>query len=196
MVVGWLCDAPAIRTGTSGHLALACIQLCLHCIMPTCLQPTLCELAQSGISLSQMLLCSINVFSVAGHKPSAAGRERTAYAGDFAVPSAMASSGKAHALLANIVSWCLNSLLLRRTDLQRLAHTCTYLCLCNIFATPSVCKDYIWLHCRSRLCQTWARTVTQLTSCHCKMSLHTDLSYCHCSASAPHTHRTMASHKQ
>ncbi len=45
-----------------------------------------------------MLLCSINVFSVAGQKPSAAGRERAAYAGDFAMPSAMASPGKSHAL--------------------------------------------------------------------------------------------------
>jgi glutamate-1-semialdehyde aminotransferase len=45
-----------------------------------------------------MLLCSINVFSVAGQKPSAAGRGRAAYAGDFAVPSAMASSSKTHAL--------------------------------------------------------------------------------------------------
>ena len=37
---------------------------------------------------------------------------------------------------------CRNSLLLRRTDLQRLVHTCTHLCLCNIFAkrSPSVCK--------------------------------------------------------
>ena len=93
---------------------------------------------------------------------------------------------------------CLNSLLLRRTDLQRLVHTCTHLCLCNIFAkcSPSVCKDYVWLHSLGRLCRTWARMATQLTSCHRTMSLHTYLSYCHCSASAPHTHKTMASHKQ
>lgn len=140
-------------------------------------------------SLIQILLCSINVFSVAGQKPSAAGRERTAYAGDFAVPSALATSGKAHALLANIANWCLNLLacllMLRRTDLQRLEHTRTHLCLsCS---TPSVCNNYIWLHWLGRLRRNHAGIVIQLTSCYCKMSLHTNLTNCHCTASAHHT---------
>lgn len=148
------------------------------------------------LSLIQMLLCSINVFSVAGQKPSAAGRERTAYAGDFAMTSAMTSSGKAQALLATIVSWCLISLMLRRADLQLLAYTCTHLCLFNMFSNVlnTICMQRL-LHCLGRLCQNRAHTVIQLlqaviAKCHCTQTLQTVI------AVPQHlTHRTMTGHK-
>lgn len=140
-----------------------------------------------------MLLCSINVFSVAGQKPSAAGRDRTAYAGDFAVPSAMAIPGKANAL-PEVAAATKNRLA------AACAHVYTPLSPATFSQSVQVqhhlyAKYGVWLHSLGRLCRAWARIATQLTL-HNIIAYIRYLSYCHCSASAPHTHKIMASHKQ